>query len=102
MERWEPIAVTDAQIKLVIAALVAAGLALAYALLSWTSDFQHNDWTPVFIFLEDLDPFGHVERWGLYTTHGEFGVIFGGIVPLCLFTAAVGLGLWLRVKDGRR
>lgn len=93
---------TDAQIKLLIAALVASGFALAYGLLSWTSDFQHNDWTPVFIFLEDLDPFGHVERWGLYTTHGDLGVIFGGIVPLCLFTAAAVLGLWLRVKDGRR
>jgi hypothetical protein len=98
----EPIDVTDTQIKLVIAALVATGLALGYVMLSWTSDFQHQDWTPVFIFLEDLDPFGHVERWGLYTTHGEAGVILGGIVPLCLFTVASGLGLWLRVKDGRR
>jgi hypothetical protein len=94
--------VTDAHIKLVIAALVAAGLALAYVMLSWTSDFQHGDWTPVLIFLEDLDPFGHVERWGLYTQRGEAGVIFGGVVPVCLFTVAAGLALWLRVKDGRR
>jgi hypothetical protein len=94
--------VTDAQITLVIAALVAIGLVLAYVMLDWTSDFQHGDWTPVFIVYEDLDPFGHVERWGLYTTHGETGVILGGIVPVCLFVVAAGLGLWLRVKDGRR
>ena len=90
---------TDDQQKFVIAALVLIGLALVYFLLSWTSQFQHEDWTPVFIGYEDLDPFGHVERWGLYTRYGETGVTFGALVPPCLWAVAADLALMLRLKN---
>jgi hypothetical protein len=40
---------TDAQ-KLLIASLVVTGLVLAYNLLDWTSEFGHDDWTPIVIF----------------------------------------------------
>ena len=36
-----------------------------------------------FIAYEDLDPFGHVEPWGLYTRYGQTGVIIGAIVRFC-------------------
>src|SRR5262249_46389735 len=90
---------TEAQTKFTIALLVASGLALCYRMLDWTSQFQHESWTPVIILYEDLDPLSHVARWGLYTRHGEIGVIFGVIVPLCLFAAAIYLALALRLRD---
>jgi hypothetical protein len=31
-------------------------------MLDWTSEFRHPDWTPIIIFYENLDPFGHVEK----------------------------------------
>ena len=94
----------DDQQKFVIFALVLIGIALVYYLLSWTSQFQHADWTPVFIAYEDLDPFGHVERWGLYTRYGQSGAIFGAIVPLLLFAVAAYLAASLRcaAKAGPR
>ena len=92
---------TGAQTKLVIALLVAMGLALCYLMLDWTSEFQHEGWTPIIILYEDLDPLSHVERWGIYTRHGEIGVILGVIVPLCLVAAAIYLALALRLRDGR-
>jgi len=53
----------------------------------------------VFIGYEDLDPFGHVERWGLYTRFGAMGVILGAILPLCLWAVAAYLALRLRLKN---
>jgi hypothetical protein len=97
-----PAPMSDDQQKFVIAALVVIGLVLAYYMLDWTSQFRHEDWTPIFIFYEDLDPFGHVEMWGLYTPRGELGVILGAIVPLCLFAAATYLALKLRLKSVKR
>jgi hypothetical protein len=44
---------TDAQ-KLLVASLVVTGLVLAYNLLNWTSQFGHDDWTPIVIFLRSL------------------------------------------------
>jgi hypothetical protein len=72
---------------------------LAYYLLDWTSQFRHEDWTPIFIVYEDLDPLGHIERWGVYTQRGALGVILGAVVPLCLFAAAAYLALKLRLKN---
>src|SRR5262249_54087952 len=46
---------TDAQ-KLVIASLVVIGLVLAYNMLDWTSQFGHDDWTPIVIFYGTYDP----------------------------------------------
>jgi hypothetical protein len=40
---------TDAQ-KLVIALPVVIGLVLAYNMLDWTSQFGHDDWTPIVTF----------------------------------------------------
>jgi len=85
--------------KFVIACLVVIALLLAYFMLDWTSQFRHEDWTPIFIFYEDLDPLGHVERWGLYTSRGDLGVILGAVVPLCLFAVAAYLALRLRLKN---
>ena len=93
---------TDDQQKFVIAALAVIGLLLAYFILDWTSEFRHPDWTPIFIFYEDLDPFGHVEKWGLYTQRGATGVILGAIVPLCLFAVAAYLFITLRLREGER
>ena len=90
---------SDDQQKFVIFALAVLGLALIYYLLSWTSQFQHADWTPVFIAYEDLDPFGHVERWGLYTRYGQTGVIIGAIVPLMLFAVAACMAARLRLRN---
>jgi hypothetical protein len=90
---------TDDQQKFVMVALMVIGVVLAYNMLDWTSQFQHEDWTPLFIFYEDLDPLGHVERWGLYTQRGELGVILGAVVPLCLFTVAAYWALRLRLKN---
>jgi len=90
---------TDDQHKFVIAALTVIGLVLAYFMLDWTSDFRHPDWTPIFIFYENLDPFGHVEKWGLYTQRGITGVILGAVVPPCLFALAAYLALKLRLKN---
>ena len=86
---------TDDQQKFLIAVLVVIGVVLAYFMLDWTSEFRHYDWTPIFIFYEDLDPLGHVEKWGLYTQYSETGVILGALVPLCLAY----LGLKLRLKN---
>ena len=44
---------TDAQ-KLLIASLVVTGLVLAYNLLDWTSQFGHDDWTPIVISTEPM------------------------------------------------
>jgi hypothetical protein len=44
---------TDAQ-KLLVASLVVTGLVLAYNLLNWTSQFGHDDWTPIVIFTEPM------------------------------------------------
>jgi hypothetical protein len=93
---------TDDQHKLVIASLVVIGLVLAYNMLDWTSQFEHDDWTPIVILYEDLDPLGHIERWGLYTQYGIIGVILGTVVPLCLFAVAACMALWLSLRDGRR
>jgi hypothetical protein len=90
---------TDDQQRFVIAALVVIGLVLAYFMLDWTSEFRHHDWTPIFIFYEDLDPLGHVEKWGLYTQYSDTGVILGALVPLCLFALAAYLALKLRLKN---
>ena len=90
---------TDDQQKFLIAVLVVIGVVLAYFMLDWTSEFRHYDWTPIFIFYEDLDPLGHVEKWGLYTQYSETGVILGALVPLCLFAVAAYLGLKLRLKN---
>ena len=65
---------SDDQQKLLIAALVVIGLGLAYNMLAWTSEFHHEDWTPIFIFYEDLDPLGHVERWGLFTREAKWAL----------------------------
>jgi hypothetical protein len=48
---------TDAQ-KLLVASLVVTGLVLAYNLLNWTSQFGHDDWTPIVIFYGAYDPLG--------------------------------------------
>jgi hypothetical protein len=77
--------VTDDQHKLVIASLLVIGLVLAYLLLDFTSQFRHDDWTPLVIFYGTYDPLGHIAYWGFYTQHGVLGVILGGVVPLCLF-----------------
>ncbi|HST12178.1 MAG TPA: hypothetical protein VLL05_17515 [Terriglobales bacterium] len=95
----DPAPMNDDRQKLVIAALVVSALGLAYFMLDWTSQFGHEDWTPIFIFYEDLDPLGHIEKWGLYTPRGELGVIFGVIAPLCLFAAALYLALELRLRN---
>jgi hypothetical protein len=58
---------TDAQQKFLITAPGVMALVLACNILDWTSQFRHADWTPIFIFYEDLDPLGHVEKWGLYS-----------------------------------
>jgi len=101
-ENRVPLEMTDEQYKLVIALLVVTGLALAYNMLDLTSQFLHEDWTPILILYLDLDPLGHVERWGLYTQHGVTGVILGVVVPLCLFAVATCMALWLGLRDGRR
>jgi hypothetical protein len=93
---------TDNQQKFLIAALVVIGGVLAYFMLDWTSQFRHEDWTPIFIFYEDLDPFGHVEKWGLFTRYGDTGVIQGAIVPLCLLAIAAYLFITLRLREGDR
>jgi hypothetical protein len=89
---------TDDQQRFVIAALVVIGFVLTYFMLDWTSQFRHPDWTPIFIFYEDLDPFGHVEKWGLYTQRGATGVILGAVIPLCLFAVAAYLFITLRLR----
>jgi hypothetical protein len=91
--------VTDGQQKFVITVLMVL---LAYNMLDWTSQFRHEDWTPIFIFYQDLDPLGHVEKWGLYTRRGEVGVILGAVVPLCLFAIAAYWALKLRLKNVAR
>ena len=53
----------------------------------------------MFIGYKDLDPFGHVERWGFYTRYGEIGVIFGAFLPLCLWRVAGYLALKLHLKN---
>ena len=63
---------TDAQ-KLLVASLVVTGLVLAYNLLNWTSQFGHDDWTPIVIFYGAYDPLGHIAYWGLYTQYGVAG-----------------------------
>ena len=93
---------TDDQQRFVIAALAVIGLVLAYFMLDWTSDFRHPAWTPIFIFYEDLDPFGHVEKWGLYTQRGLTGVILGAVLPLCLFAVTAYLFITLRLREGNR
>ena len=93
---------SDDQQKFFIAALVVIGLVLAYNMLAWTSEFHHEDWTPIFVFYEDLDPLGHVEHWGLFTPRGELGVFLGAVVPLCLFAVAAYLALSLRLKNAGR
>ena len=92
---------TDAQ-KLLIASLVVTGLVLAYNLLDWTSQFGHDDWTPIVIFYGAYDPLGHIAYWGLYTQYGVAGVILGAVMPLCLFTVAAYIAFWLSLRDGRR
>jgi hypothetical protein len=94
------IEMTDDQHKLVIASLAVVGLVIAYNMLDCTSQFEHEDWTPVLILYEDLDPLGHIERWGLYTQYGEIGVILGVVVPLCLFAVAAYMALRLSLRDG--
>ena len=86
---------TDAQ-KLLIASLVVTGLVLAYNLLDWTSQFGHDDWTPIVIFYGAYDPLGHIAQYGVA------GVILGAVVPLCLFTVAAYIAFWLSLRDGRR
>jgi hypothetical protein len=77
---------------------VRANRCRAQLLHAGLDQFQHEDWTPVFIAYEDLDPFGHVERWGLYTRYGVMGVIRGAVVPLCLLAVTAYLALKLRLK----
>jgi hypothetical protein len=91
--------VTDGQQRFVIAVLMVTALVLAYNMLDWTSQFRHEGWTPIFIFYQDLDPLGHVQKWGLYTQYGEMGVILGAVVPLCLFVIAAYWALKLRLKS---
>jgi hypothetical protein len=93
---------TEAQHKVVIASLVLIGLVLAYVMLDWTSQFGHDDWTPILIIYETYDPLFHVARWGLYTRYGVIGVILGVVVPLCLFAVASYVALRLSLRDGRR
>ena len=57
---------TDAQ-KLLISSLVVTGLVLAYNLLDWTSQFGHDDWTPIVIFYGAYDPLGYIAYWGLHS-----------------------------------
>jgi hypothetical protein len=90
---------TDDQQRLLVASLVVIGVVLAYNLLNWTSQFGHDNWTPIVIFYGAYDPLGHIAYWGLYTQHGETGVILGAVVPLCLFAVAAYMALRLRLKD---
>jgi hypothetical protein len=92
---------TDAQ-KLVIASLVVIGLVLAYNMLDWTSQFGHDDWTPIVIFYGTYDPLGHIAYWGLYTQHGVTGVILGAVVPLRLFVAAAYMVIRWSLSAGRK
>jgi hypothetical protein len=92
---------TDAQ-KLVITLPVVIGLVLAYNMLDWTSQFGHDDWTPIIIFYGAYDPLGHIAYWGLYTQYGVTGVILGAVVPLLFFAVAACLAFWLSLAHGRR
>jgi hypothetical protein len=75
---------------LLIAALVAIGLVLAFVTLDWNEGWRGG--TKVFVFYEK--PLGMTsQQWGLYTQFGVGGIILGVATPLCLFAMAAFIAL---------
>jgi hypothetical protein len=76
----------DSQRKLVVLTLILLGLALAVLMLHW-SNLPFADKVIVF--------YGNS---GIYTWHGMTGIVFGVVVPLCLFFVAACIALGAKAR----
>ena len=91
---------SQSQHNLVVAALVAIALALAFLLLQWSDQYDGRDLTKIVVFYTSPKP-GYSplkSDWGIYTSFGLIGILLGVIIPLCLISLAayVALGKTLR------
>jgi hypothetical protein len=74
----------DSQRKLVVLTLILLGLALAVLMLHW-SNLPFADKVIVFYGTS-----------GIYTWYGMTGIVFGVVVPFCLFFVAACIALGVK------